>query len=296
MLKRILRSAVAAGVAAVAAGAVGLPGRALVAQAPEFETTRIADGVYQFRFRGHNGFFVVTDGGVVAVDPIAGEAARPYAAEIKRVAPDGPLRAIVYSHDHADHASGAGVLREAMGSDAPIIAHAKAAAPIRERNSADQPAPDLTFNDKLMLHFGGRTVELHHLGANHSDNSLVVLVPDVKVAFAVDFVSHDRVGYRELGSHHFPAFFESLERLQALDFERIVFGHGPAGDKASIARQVQYYSDLRRAVERAVEQGWTEDQAAERIELPAYGSWGGYGDWFALNVRGMYRWVAAQGR
>ena len=25
----------------------------------EYETTRIADGVYQFRYQGHNGFFVV---------------------------------------------------------------------------------------------------------------------------------------------------------------------------------------------------------------------------------------------
>jgi glyoxylase-like metal-dependent hydrolase (beta-lactamase superfamily II) len=69
---------------------------------PRFETTQIADGVHQFRWMGHNAFFVVTDAGVVAVDPISLEAAATYATEIKRVAPGKPLRAIVYSHHHSE--------------------------------------------------------------------------------------------------------------------------------------------------------------------------------------------------
>src|SRR5688572_33215679 len=69
--------------AALAATLLAAP---LAAQQPRFETTTIADGVYQFRWQGHNAFFVVTDAGVVAVDPISLEAAATYAAEIKRVA------------------------------------------------------------------------------------------------------------------------------------------------------------------------------------------------------------------
>ncbi|MFQ5571427.1 MAG: MBL fold metallo-hydrolase, partial [Rhodothermales bacterium] len=139
-----------------------------------------------------------------------------------------------------------------------------------------------------------RTLELHYLGRNHSDNSLVALLPDERIAFAVDFASHDRVGYRDLPDYYFPDFFESLRRLHALPFDTIVFGHGDTGDKASIERQIQYYDDLREAVEGAVRTGQTEDEAAASILLADYSTWGGYDDWFALNVRALYRWAASQ--
>lgn len=263
-----------------------------VAQQAPYETTRIADGVYQFRWQSHNGFFVVTEGGVVAMDPISTEGAAQFAAEIERVAPGRPLVAIVYSHSHADHATGAGVLREALRSDAPIIAHENAVAPIREAGNPAQPVPELTFGDELTLHFGGRPIELHYLGPSHGDDMVVALLPEDSIAFAVDFVANDRVGYRDLGSHHFPEFFSALRGLLELPFTRIVFGHGPPGDRAAVERQLQYYTDLREAVEEAVEAGLTEDQAAERVRLPQYADWGGYAEWFPLNVRGMYRWVA----
>ena len=75
----------------------------------------------------------------------------------------------------------------------------------------------------------------------------------------------------------------------------MVFGHGPPGDRAAIHRQVVYYDDLTTAVRRAVADGLTEDQAAQRIRLDQYSSWGRYDDWFPMNVRGVYRWVAGGG-
>lgn len=266
------------------------------AQEPEYETTRIADGVYQFRWRSHNGFFVVTGDGVVAVDPISTEAAARFAVEIRRVAPDQPLRAVVYSHSHADHASGADVLRRAMESDAPIVAHENAVTLIRETNDSALPLPDLTFSDELRLYFGGRPIELHYLGPSHGDDMIVAFLPEDSIAFAVDFVANDRAGYRELGSHHFPEFFSAVRGLLELPFTTIVFGHGPPGDRAAIERQLDYYTDLREAVEEAVRAGLSEDEAAERVRLPQYRDWGGYAEWFALNVRGMYRWLAADQR
>lgn len=263
----------------------------LAAQQPDVETTRVADGVYRFRHQGHNTLFVVTPGGVVAFDPINTDAAAHYAEAIRRMAPGAPLRAIVYSHHHADHASGAHVLRAAFGDTVPIIAQAAARAPIVEAASADQPPPDVTFADRMTLHFGGRAVELHYVGPSHSDNMLVAVVPDARVAFAVDFVSHDRMGYRDLSSFSFPGQFQAIERLLALEFDTIVFGHGPNGDRSSVERQLGYYRDLERAVRAAVAEGWTEDLAAERVRLPAYEGWDRYAEWFPMNVRGMYRWV-----
>ena len=58
-----------------------------IAAQDRYETTEIADGVYQFRWIGHNAMFVTTDAGVVAFDPIGVDAARQLAAEIHRTAP-----------------------------------------------------------------------------------------------------------------------------------------------------------------------------------------------------------------
>ncbi len=266
-------------------------GQTLEAQA-NYETTRIAEGVYQFRWQAHNGFFVVTPAGVLAVDPISVEAAAQYAEEIKKVAPNAPLRAIVYSHEDADHATGASALMSAMGVSVPIIAQRNAVPNLARAASADLPVPTLTYQEFMSLTLGGRVIELHYLGANHSDNSTVVYVPDVGVAFAVDFVSNDRVGFQDLPGWRFPDVFASLPRLLDLDFEVIVFGHGPAGDRDTIHRQIRYYDALRAEVRRAVEAGWSEDRAAAEVRLPEYGDWDQYDAWFPLNVRGVYRWMS----
>ncbi len=265
------------------------------AQSQQFETTQIADGVYQFRWQAHNSLFVVHAGQVVVIDPISADAARQLASEIRRVAPSVNLRAIVYSHDHADHATGARVLREEFGMATPIVAHENALAKVEAVGDADLPPPDLTFVEKTSLHLGGKEVQLHYLGRSHSDNMVVAFLPDDRIAFAVDFVSNDRVGFRGLPDYHFPEFYETLGKLRLLDFETIVFGHGPPGDRATIDRQIAYYEDLRRAVTEAIGAGLSEDEAAASVRLPRYADWSAYDDWFELNVRAIYQWLAASG-
>lgn len=261
---------------------------------PDYETTVVADGVYRFRWQQHNGLFVVTAAGVVAVDPISVDAASTYADEIERVAPGQPLLAVVYSHHHADHATGADVLRSRLGSEAPIIAHVNAVDDIARLAAPDLAAPTVTFSDRLTLHHGGTELQLHYLGNSHSDNMLVALLPEAGVAFAVDFVAHDRVGYQELPGYVFPDFFDTVDRLAHLEFTTIVFGHGPNGDKGSVERQAAYYAALRDAVSAAVDAGMTEDEAAESVRLDDYAHFSSYDEWFSGNVRGMYRWLAGR--
>jgi glyoxylase-like metal-dependent hydrolase (beta-lactamase superfamily II) len=257
---------------------------------PQYETTEIADGVYQFRFQGHNTLFVRTAAGVVAFDPISVDAAALYADEIRGHIPDAELAAIVYSHNHADHATGAGVLREAFGSGVPIFAHENADAPLREAADPDLPVPDSTFSERATL--AGGEVELYYLGRSHGDDMAVGYLPAHRIAFAVDFVSRDRFGYRDLASFYFPDMFGAIEGLLEIPFERIVFGHGPPGDRAAIERQLQYYRDLDEAVRAAVEAGLSEDEAAATVLLEDYQGWDRYEDWRELNVRGMYRKIS----
>ncbi len=86
-----------------------------------------------------------------------------------------------------------------------------------------------------------------------------------------------------------------MKRLQELDYDTVVFGHGPPGTKAAVDRQIEYYTDLRTAVRSAFYRGASEEDAVRQIRLPKYKDWRGYDDWLKLNVRGVYRWVASQG-
>ncbi len=262
---------------------------------PQYETTQVADGVWRFRWVGHNGLFVQTPEGVIVVDPISTEAAAVFAEEVRAAVGDVPLQAVVYSHRDADHATGAQVIRDALGPDAPIVAHENALAPLTAQADPDLPAPTVTYRDRHVLTPDSRPVELHHFGPSHSDDQSVVLIPDVGLAFAVDFVAHDRVGYRDLPGWHVTGQIESISRLSELEFETIVFGHGPNGDKESVSRQSRYWESLRDAVSQALQEGLSEDQAAESIQLGEFATWDRYDDWFTLNVRGMYRILSAEG-
>lgn len=265
----------------------------LLAQDPDFETTEIADGVYRFRYNFHNSLFVVTQEGVVAFDPLGPEAAVHYAAEIQRLAPGKRLVYLVYSHDHADHVSGAPTLFLAL-NESPIVAHENAFAKIAAANDSTRPPPDITVTENASLRVGGQAIELHYLGKSHSDNMLVAYLPERKIAFAVDFVSREHVGYRDLPDWHYPEMYVAIERLQQIPFETIVFGHDRTGNRASIDGQLQYYQDLRDAVQGAIDSGASRYEAVAEVRLPQYSEWVGYDDWFPMNIGTMYGWLSTE--
>ncbi len=177
--------------------------------------------------------------------------------------------------------------------ESPIIAHENAYAKIVAANDSMRPLPDITVTEKAVLRLGGGVIELHYLGRSHSDNMLVAYLPANRIAFAVDFVSDDAVGYRNLPDWHYPELYEAIQRLQQIPFETIVFGHGPVGDRSSIDRQLEYYQELRDAVQTELDSGASREQAVERVRLPQYGEWRGYDDWFPMNVETMYDWLVS---
>lgn len=279
--------------------AVSVPAPTWGQSAPtgDWETTRLAEGVHQFRWVGHNALLVSTAAGMVVVDPISPAAAPAMASEIRRLTPGLPLRTIVYSHSDHDHAAGAPALVEALGQrleSVTIVAQERAVAPIVALADPDLPPPTLTFAERLSFQVGGRTLELHYLGPSHTDNLVVPYVPDVGLAFAVDFVFNDRVGWRDLPGWHFPGLFQAIAGLLEIPFSTVAFGHGPPGDRSTIRGQLAYYDELAAAVRAAVQAGWSEDEAAARIRLPEYAGWADYDAWLGLNVRALHRWLVEE--
>jgi len=262
----------------------------------DVEWYSIADNVYQMRYEHHYTMFVVTRAGVVAFDPISNEAAEHYVHAIKTAAPGKPLAAIIYSHRHTDHATGANVLRREFGSKVPIIAHERTLAYLKELGDKDIPLPTRTIDDKgKTLRYGNTDIELHYLGYGHTDTMLVARLPRQRLVYVVDFASRDSVGWREMPGWPLDELVAMQRRLLDLDFDKVAFGHGRAGpgDRETIKRQTVYYESLLTEARAAIKAGLSEDDTVVRAvhNLPQYRGWGNYEKWFKLNIRGAYRWV-----
>ena len=259
------------------------PFAAFAQDAPERSITRLAGDVYRFQNQYHFSTFLVTDEGIIATDPINADAARWLKAELERRFAK-PVRYLIYSHDHADHIGGG----EVFADTATVVAHENARAHILAEN---QPTavPDVTFSDRMTLRLGGKTVELVYLGRNHGDASIVTLFTDARVAFAVDFITVNRLPYRDLPNAYIEDWIAALKRLEGLDFDILSPGHGVVGVRADVAPHRRYLEELREAVLGHMRAGLDVEAIKPLVRMPAYKEWGSYDAYIDLNVEGMFR-------
>ena len=269
---------------------------AMIASAPVFaqETkraiTQIAGDLYRFQNNFHYSVFLVTSDGVIATDPINAEAAQWLKAEItKRF--NQPVKYLILSHDHVDHSSGG----EVFADTATVIAHDNAKAAIKGEGRPTA-VPEITFSDRATVELGGRRVELIYVGPSHSDNMIVMLFPDQRVLFAVDFISVKRLPFRNLSDSYFPDMIDAIKRAEALDFDILVPGHGEMGTKQDVVDHRRYVEDLYNAVMAAARAGQSLEEMKKSITLNAYKDWGAYADWRELNIEGVYARIQLQRR
>jgi glyoxylase-like metal-dependent hydrolase (beta-lactamase superfamily II) len=186
--------------AGAAAGArAGGPGAA--APAPPPPSTRLADGVYRIN-GAYNALAVEFDDYIVVVE--AGQnVARGQAIvdEVKKVFPSKPIRYVVNSHPHSDHAGG---LAPLVAEGATIVTHnnnkafmerafgaprtlvGDALARNRRKPKVEGVGAKRVFRDD------NHSLELHYITDTdiekvHSDGILVAYLPKEKILFQADF-------------------------------------------------------------------------------------------------------------
>ncbi len=188
-------------------------------------------------------------GGVLVVDTRShgGEAAElaGHVAELGA----GPVRWVVNTHHHWDHTFG-----NETFAPVPIWGHVNCADRLRlegERMKRDArrylphaaaeidavaiEPPRHTVADSVMLDLGTRFVELHHLGLGHTDNDVVVVVPDTRVVFAGDLIEE---GAPPVFGDAYPLDWPAtLGRLLELAGGPVVPGHGAVVDRVFVAAQ-----------------------------------------------------------
>jgi len=264
------------------------------------ELVRFVPDVYGFRWANHVALFIVTDAGVILVDPIGQGNPRTPALikEAIRSVTEQPVRYVVYSHSAFDHSTGGA----AFADTARFVGHRNTVDPIKAAKDPTTPAPDITFDTKMTLELGGRRLDLYPADLSPTDDYIVIHDPVGRVAMFVDLVQPRNIPFRTLLGH--PE--RIVERLQwiesALDFDVIVSGHATpqmSGTKQDVVEQRRYYGDLSEAIAAAraagLADGSPEMTALVRSALrPKYGAWRRFDEFLALNIDGMIAWRAGK--
>jgi glyoxylase-like metal-dependent hydrolase (beta-lactamase superfamily II) len=113
--------------------------------------------------------------------------------------------------------------------------------------------PTITFDERLVVHPGGREVHLLFLGRGHTAGDVVVHIPGER-AVATGDLMHGILPY--LGDAYPDEWPRTLAALERLDFNRVVPGHGSVQQgKAVLAFFRSYVEELNEAVSRGVERG-----------------------------------------
>jgi len=254
------------------------------AQEAKREITRVTFDIYRFQNNFHVNIFVVTGAGVVVTDPINEEAARWLREEIARIT-DEPITHLIYSHSHLDHAAGG-------------LGYGEVPNVIMQQNAPDDI--DLVestqrFRDQLSFDVGSKTFELTWLGPGHGRDLIAIVVRPDEVGFVVDAVSAKRLFYRDFPGTNVDDWIEQVRRVDSLDFDILVGGHGPVGVKRDVSLGLAYLEELRAEVLAGLKAGKTVEQLKQEVTMEKYKDWENYDNWRELNVQGMARHLLESG-
>ena len=133
---------------------------------------------------------------VVVEGPQNDERAIAVIAEVKKLVPNKPIKYVVNSHHHFDHAGGLGPF---VAEGATIITHAinkpffeqalaapRTVSPDKLAQSGKKATIE-TLTDKLVLRDDTRTLEIHHIKDNlHHDGLIMVYLPKEKLLIEAD--------------------------------------------------------------------------------------------------------------
>lgn len=149
----------------------------------------------------YNSLFVVFKDYVLVLEAGASTAyANACIAEIKKVAPDKPIRYLVSTHFHFDHVSG---VRRYVAEGATIVTTDSARSVIERAASASHlMRPDLlsrqprtpafeTFKGKRVFDDGTHRVELYEFSSPHCGEIIVAYLPKEKLLFEADMLDLD---------------------------------------------------------------------------------------------------------
>lgn len=203
---------------------------------------------------GSNCAAVIGREAVLVIDPFIAPAYARIVEEAVRKETSLPVRHVVLTHHHTDHALGAGHFA-AAGAD--VLAQEACAARMAAEHigliasrrldsevaslfaDVEAYAPSRTFRTETTLDLGGTVARVVHPGHNHTPGDAVVHLPAESVVFCGDLVSNGyHVNYEDAV---FEKLADGLGVLRSFDARTYVPGHGAAGGVEIVDAQSRYH-------------------------------------------------------
>ena len=182
-----------------AAVSIDVPANVQAAPPPALKVSvdKLADGVWYFGTPNARNWAVEFRDYVVVVEGIGSEA-RSLAVmdEIAKLVPNKPIRYVINTHAHYDHAGG---LRTYVAKGATVVTH-ETNKPFFEKvwarprtlapdllSKSPKPATFETVTDKKVMTDGTKTIELYFMkGTSHNVANLMVYMPNEKLVYWAD--------------------------------------------------------------------------------------------------------------
>ena len=258
---------------------------------PGTEIIELETGVFARLHEGlTNAGIIVGDDGVLVIDSLRVPSyARDLIADVRRIT-DKPVKYLVDTHSHWDHAWG-----NEEFPDATIIGHqncydemmdvewnaewlAKIAASgdpwSEEAQLVNITPPNLTYETSMRLYFGGRELVLMYLGRAHTGGDTFIHLPGDRILFTGDVAQDGGVPY--MGDSYLLEWPQTDDRMVEIDAGRFVSGHGPVGERPALLEARDFIHQLSAALSSAAAEGQdatTASRTAVASLSDRYGAW-----------------------
>lgn len=213
--------------------------RTFTPAAPRVDAQRLADGVWYMGGAGANSLLVEFRDFVAVVEaPTNEDRSIAVINEVRRLVPNKPIRYLVNTHHHFDHAGG---MRTYVAEGATIITHE------RNRDFYERvffsPAPRTlqpdrlalyprapvfeTLNQRYALSDGTRVMEIYSVpGLAHNQNMLIAYLPKEKIVVEGDLYNPPAAGAPLPAPSASNRTFRNLVQQLRLDISQIASIHG----------------------------------------------------------------------
>lgn len=285
------------------------------APAVDYPAQKITDDVYvihgprEYPNKTNKGFvnnpgFVVTEKGVVVIDPGSTTGVGEMVLGKIKAISDKPVVAVFNTHIHGDHWLGNEAIKKAYPK-AIIYGHpnmiklveagdGKTWVDLMNRltegtaTPTKPVGPDLAVDNNEVVNIGGLQFRIHHTGHAHTKGDIMVEVVQRKVLFMGDIGSHMRILRMDDG--HFKGNIAAIDYALASGVQFFVPGHGQSGGQEAAKGYRDYLSTLRSGVAKLYEQGMSDFEMKPKIEpdMNPWITWAGFTDEFGRHVSLCY--------
>lgn len=152
--------------------------------------------------------------------------------------------------------------------------------------------PTRTFEGRLDVEVGGRTIELIEVGPAHTRGDVIVAVPESRTVFTGDILFIG--GTPIVWAGPLTNWIAACDLMLGMDIDVVVPGHGPVTDKKGVADVRDYLDFVQDQATRSFGAGIDAFDAARDIaraigtSSSTFSSWGEFGR-ISVNVDTVYR-------